>query len=128
MSETFLGFRNELTKFMDKNIKESSKYKGFYVYILEGKDGKPDVYEGDDFYGWYIRYPGYTCANVLFSKKDDTVIKINITYRGGGFSGGNETIFIDPKKLKKELEEKFKGKKLSYETDKYDREKSINEQ
>ena len=25
MSETFLGFRNELTKFMDKNIKESSK-------------------------------------------------------------------------------------------------------
>ena len=122
MSETFLGFRNEMTKYMDSHVNESDKCKGFYVYILEGKDGKPSTFESDNEYGWYVRYPGYTCANVFFSKKDNTVLEIKLTRRGGGFSGGHETVFDDYKKLQKDLNEMFVGKTMDYVTDKFDRE------
>lgn len=126
MNKTFLGFVNEMTKYMDSHVNESDKCEGFYVYILEGKDGKPSIFENNDEYGWYIRYPGYTCANVFFSKKDNTVLEIKLTRRGGGFSGGHETIFDDYKKLQKDLNEMFVGKTLTYESD-YEYRKELKE-
>ena len=89
------------------------------TYILT-KDGKPEIgtYNNDKdnekYYFWYLRIPGYTCANIVFNRKDDTVDEIILTRRGGAFSDGTETMYLNPDKLEKELNKMFKGKKVNY--------------
>lgn len=110
----------EITEYMDKfrDPKQCSlDYMHTYIFT---KDGKPVIgtYTDDEYnekyYFWYLRIPGYTCANVIFNKKDDTVDEILLTRRGGAFSGGMETMYLNPNKLEKELNKLFKGKKVNY--------------
>lgn len=120
---------NEITKFMDEHVKDNCKHKSgsfqFHVYINSKRqpDGslKPDTLDiDDDIYIWYLRFPGYTCGNIRIRKSDNTIESIVLTRRGGGFSGGDETVFNDPDKLEKTLTEKYKGKNISevpYEED-----------
>ncbi len=116
----------EVTEYMDKfrdpkQIPES-EFNWVKTYIM-GKNGKPEIGEYSDpkdkenFYFWWVRIPGYTCANIVFNRKDDTVAEILMTKRGGAFSGRDETMYLNPVKLQKELNEKFVGKKLTYWTD-----------
>ena len=82
--------------------------------IIEAERGEyTDPKDNEKFYFWWVRIPGYTCANIIFNKKDDTVENIVLTRRGGAFSGGMETMYLNPNKLEKELNELFKGKKSS---------------
>lgn len=110
----------EITEYMDKfrDPKQCNlKYMNTYIFA---NDGKPvigtytDVEYNEKYYFWYLRIPGYTCANVVFNRKDDTVEEILLTRRGGAFSGGMETMYLKPNKLEKDLNKLFKGKKVNY--------------
>ena len=80
-----------------------------WCYIFE-HNGVPDTFETDTEYGWFIRYPGYTCANVVFDKATKTVKEFNITERDGALG----TIFKIPSpELTTLVLNKFKGKPLS---------------
>lgn len=104
-----LGIRNELTIFLDEYVSDDCKCEGYYVYIFE-HNGVPDTFETDTEYGWFIRYPGYTCANVVFDKATKTVKDFTITERDGGLG----TIFKIPSpELTTLVLNKFKGKPLS---------------
>lgn len=110
----------EITEYMDKfRDPKQCSFEYMNTYILT-KDGKPEIgtYNNDKdnekYYFWYLRIPGYTCANVVFNRKDDTVDEIILTKRGGAFSGGMETMYLNPDKLEKELNKMFKGKKVNY--------------
>lgn len=118
----------DVTEYMDKfrdpkQIPESVQdYQRTYIL---GYDGKPRIGEYSDeenrkeYYFWYVGIPGYTCANIVFKRSDDTVEKIVLTKRGGLFAAsGQETSYLNPDKLEKELNEKFVGKKLSWWVDK----------
>lgn len=113
----------EVTEYMDKfrDPKQIPKeVMDWHKTYICAKDGKPEIgtyTEGKDFdkyYFWWVRIPGYTCANIVFNKSDDTVAEIILTERGGAFAGGWETQYLNPKKLQKELNEKFVGKKLKW--------------
>ncbi len=115
--------RCEVTEYMDKfrdpkQIPE--EVRDFHKTYIMSKDGKPEIGEYNDpkdrenFYFWWVRIPGYTCANIVFNRKDDTVAEILMTKRGGAFSGGMETQYINPNKLQKELNKMFVGKKLNW--------------
>ena len=117
----------EVTEYMDKfrDPKQiPKKYESWHRTYIMSKDGKPEIGEYSDpkdsekFYFWWVRIPGYTCANIIFNRKDDTVAQILLTRRGGGFAGGQETAYLNPDKLQKELNEKFVGKKLNWWVDK----------
>ena len=110
-----MEFKNEITEIMTKHIKSTSKIDKFEVYILGNrKDNKPDeVHYDNGEYLWFLRYPGYTCANIIFNK-DKSIKEIIIVHRGGAFSPDDETIFEDPDKLEKELNKQFKGKTCNY--------------
>jgi len=119
--------RCEVTEYMDKfrdpkQIPE--EVRDFHKTYIMSKDGKPEIGEYNDpkdrenFYFWWVRIPGYTCANIVFNRKDDTVAEILMTKRDGAFSGGMETQYINPNKLQKELNEMFVGKKLNWWVDK----------
>lgn len=110
----------EITEYMDKfRDPKQCSLEYMMTYILT-KDNKPVIgtYNNDKdnekYYFWYLRIPGYTCANVVFNKKDDTVEEILLTRRGGAFSDGMETMYLNPNKLEKELNKIFKGKKVNY--------------
>ena len=110
----------EITEYMDKfrYPKQCNfKYMNTYIYT---KDNKPvigtydNVKDNEKYYFWYLRIPGYTCANVIFNKKDDTVDEVILKRRGGAFSDGMETSYLNPDKLEKDLNKMFKGKKVNY--------------
>ena len=71
----------EITEYMDKfrDPKQCDfEYMNTYIYT---KDGKPvigtynDDEDNEKYYFWYLRIPGYTCANVIFNKKTILLIK-----------------------------------------------------
>ena len=110
----------EITEYMDKfRDPKQCNLEYIHTYIFT-KNGKPvigtynDDEDNEKYYFWYLRIPGYTCANVIFNKKDDTVEEILLTRRGGAFSDGMETMYLNPNKLEKELNKIFKGKKVNY--------------
>ena len=109
----------EITEYMDKfRDPKQCNLEYIHTYIFT-KDGKPVIgtYNDEDnekYYFWYLRIPGYTCANVIFNKKDDTVEEILLTRRGGAFSNGMETMYLNPNKLEKELNKIFKRKNVNY--------------
>ena len=116
----------DVTVYMDKfrdpeqMPKDKVHLEWMRTYIMS-RDGKPEIghYDSDPeyaekFYFWWVRIPGYTCANIVFNKSDDTVAKIVLTRRGGGFAGGQETMYLNPDKLEKELNKMFVGKTLKY--------------
>lgn len=117
MSLSYLGIRNELTKMLDEYVREDEKYDVSHVYIMS-HDGEPDTFEDSDTYGWFIRYPGYTCANVIFDKKTNLVVDFFVTERGGIFeTQGFGTVFKIPSlELKNLVLKRFKGKPLTYDT------------
>lgn len=117
MSLSHLGIRNELTKMLDDYVIEDEKYDGSHVYIMQ-HGGEPDTFEDKDTYGWFIRYPGYTCANVIFDKKTNLVVDFFVTERGGNFKiQGLGTVFkIPPLELTNLVLKRFKGKPLTYDT------------
>lgn len=108
-----MDLRNGITRFMDARVKESEMVEDDFphVYVF-GKDGKPEEFSDGDERGWYVRFPGYTCGNIRFSA-DGAITRIVLTRRGGGFSGGNETVFNDPDALEQELNEKFAGRNIA---------------
>ena len=121
-----MDIRCEVTEYMDKfrDPKQIPKgYESWHRTYIMSKDGKPEIGEYSDpkdkenFYFWWVRIPGYTCANIIFNRKDDTVVGILLTERGGAFAGGQETAYLNPDKLQKELNEKFVGKKLKWWVD-----------
>ena len=110
----------EITEYMDKfRDPKQCNLEYIHTYIFT-KNGKPvigtynDDEDNEKYYFWYLRIPGYTCANVTFNKKDDTVEEILLIRRGGAFSDGMETMYLNPNKLEKELNKIFKGKKVNY--------------
>ena len=112
----------EITEYMDKfRDPKQCNLEYMYTYIFT-KDDKPVIgtYDNNEdnekYYFWYLRIPGYTCANVIFNKKDDTVYRILLTRRGGAFSDGMETMYLNPNKLEKELNKMFKGKKITFKS------------
>lgn len=113
--KSVLGIRNELTMFLDEYIRDDCKHKGYHVYIFE-HDGVPDTFETSTEYGWFLRYPGYTCANIVFDKKTNLVVDFFVTERGGYFEiQGLGTVFKIPSlELTRLVLNKFKGKPLSY--------------
>lgn len=109
--KSVLGIRNELTMFLDEYICDDCKLEEFHVYIFE-HGGVPDTFETSTEYGWFIRYPGYTCANIIFDKITKTVKDFYVTDRGDKNLG---TVFkIPPLELTRLVLNKFKGKPLSY--------------
>lgn len=111
----------DVTVYMDKFRDPKQipmKYERFMRTYILGEDNKPEIGEYNDpedrdkFYFWWVRIPGYTCANIMFNKSDDTVVKIVLTRRGGSFVGGQETMYQNPDKLEKELNQMFVGKTL----------------
>lgn len=109
-----MDLRNEITRFMDSRVREGERVEDDFphVYVFANPDGVPAEFEDGDERGWYVRFPGYTCGNVRFSP-DGVITRVVLTRRGGGFSGGNETIFTDPDGLERELNEKFAGRNVS---------------
>ena len=111
---------NEITKYLDEHICPEDKIKDFCVYIWSGKNDNGEVvpkeYESSEpgYSFWSIRYPGYTCGALIFNSETKEFDELILTRRGGGFSN-HPTIFKDPDKLEKEVTEKFKGRKLTYE-------------
>ena len=106
--------RNELTRLMDKWVKQEEKVDEDFphVYIFTDEEGKISVFEDGDEYGWYVRFPGYTCANVRFDRRTNLVSRIVLVRRGGGFKNDNETVFRDPEELERVLNDTFRGKSL----------------
>lgn len=111
---------NEITKYLDKHICPEDKIKDFCVYIWSEKNDNDEVvpkeYESSKtgYSLWSIRYPGYTCGALVFNSETKEFDELILTRRGGGFSD-HPTVFIDPDKLEKEVTEKFKGCKITYE-------------
>lgn len=117
--------RCEVTEYMDKfrdpeQMPSDPKYLSWHRTYILSHEGKPKIGEYNDeeyankYYFWWVRIPGYTCANIVFNKSDDTVYKIGLTRRGGLFAiDHQETAYLNPDKLEKELNEMFVGKKLS---------------
>ena len=110
----------EITEYMNKfRDPKQCKFDYMHTYIYS-KNSKPvigtysDDEDNEKYYFWYLRFPGYSCANIIFNKKDDTVEEILLTRRGGAFSDGMETMYLNPNKLEKELNKIFKGKKVNY--------------
>lgn len=116
MSLSYLGIRNDLTKMLDGYVREDEKYDKSHVYIMS-HDGEPDTFEDSDTYGWFIRYPGYTCGNVIFDKKTNLVVDFFVTERGGNFAiQGLGTVFKIPSlELRNLVLKRFKGKPLTYD-------------
>ena len=108
-----MGLRNELTDFLDEYVDAKWNYEDqFHVYVFD-REGIPEAFSNEEgTYGWYIRYPGYTCANAIFNEEDDTLVDFCLI-RSPAF-GGNQTVFnTDPEELEKIVLEKFKGKKIT---------------
>lgn len=111
------GLRNELTRLMDEWVKPEERINGFHVYIYSDSDGEPYSYEIGDTYSWRVRFPGYTCANVVFDKETDAVIEVVLVKRGGAYrENGDETVFRDPDELERVLNDTFRGKSLGEES------------
>ena len=109
---------SEITRYMDKQVDPKHRLKGFevYIYTKKNEEGKLVPLEQETSYDdklsfWYIRYPGYTCGNVVFDKETRKVLEILLTRR----NMNPPTVFIDPDKLEKELNKKFKGTVISYD-------------
>ena len=103
-----MDIRCEVTEYMDKfrDPKQIPKdHESWHRTYIMSKDDKPEIGEYSDpkdrenFYFWWVRIPGYTCANIVFNRKDDTVAEILLTERGGAFTGGQETAYLNPKKI-----------------------------
>lgn len=111
---------NEITKYLDEHICPEDKIKDFCVYIWSKKNDNGEVvpeeypYAKTGYSFWSIRYPGYTCGALIFNLETKEFDELILTRRGGGFSD-HPTVFIDPDKLEKEVTEKFKGCKITYE-------------
>ena len=123
----------EITEYMDKFRIPQAIYTGddgkdwMRVYICgtvtKNKNGESiiepekgeynDPEEKEKHYFLWMRIPGYTCGNIVINKADDTIYEIQLVHKGGGFSGKNGTAFKDTIKLEKELNEMFKGKKIT---------------
>jgi len=116
-----LELTNEITRLMDEHVSEKWQYKNgdikFHVYVYSKKNNEgnlePIIFNiTDKIYGMYLRYPGYTCGNIRINK-DNTIHSIVLTRRGGAFSGGDETVFNDPDKLEKILNDRYCGKRIT---------------
>ena len=108
LKKTSIGCVNEITKFMDEYVKpELKKEKDYYVFIeSEEKSGEPIYYEkGDDFYVWFLKFPGNNCGSICFSVKKHIIKFISINDK-------DNKLFTDSKKLEEELTKKFSGKTL----------------
>lgn len=107
-----MGLRNELTDFLDEYVADKWKVDEFHVYVFD-REGVPETFSNEEgTYGWYIRYPGYTCANAIFKEEDDTLIDFRLILSSA--FDGNQTVFAtDPDELEKMVLEKFKGKKIA---------------
>lgn len=113
------GLRNELTRLMDEWVRPEEKVEDDfpYVYIFTDEEGKISVFEDGDEYGWYVRFPGYTCANVRFDRRTNLVSRIVLVRRGGAYrENGDETVFRDPEELERVLNDTFRGKSLGAES------------
>lgn len=123
MSLSYLGIRNDLTMLLDKHVDDKLRpgftraYLHTYIYTSDRKT--PEIFQDGENYGWYIRYPGYTCANIVFNK-DDEVIDFKFIRIPNCFGTGKDTIFDDPDELEKLILEKFKGKKITYDLEQED--------
>lgn len=114
---------NEITRLMDEHIKDNWKSKSLdfslnvYVFSKKNDNGEREPVvlgsDNEETYVWFLRYPGYTCGNIIINKKDNTIKTILLTRRGGAFSGGDETVFNDPDKLEKILNDKYRGKQIT---------------
>lgn len=113
---------NEITHLMDEHVSEKWQCKNedfkFHVYIYSKKNDKgdlePTIFDvTDKLYGMYLRYPGYTCGNIIINKEYKTIHSIVLTRRGGAFSGEDETVFNDPDKLEKILNDRYRGKRIT---------------
>lgn len=118
MKHIYCEITDEMDKHFDpRQVGERSK-SYFRTYVYSDKDDKPvrgTYIEDDDEYFWYLRVPGYTCANVAFNSKDDTVNRIVLTRRGGAFANADlETVYVNPDKLEKALNKQFVGKKITW--------------
>ena len=107
---------NEITRLMDEHVSKKREYFCVYVYSKKNDKGnlEPITFDvTDKLYGIYLRYPGYTCGNIIINKEDKTIHSIVLTRRGGAFSGGDETVFDDPDKLEKILNDRYRGKRIT---------------
>lgn len=107
---------NEITRLMDEHVSKKREYFCVYVYSKKNDKGnlEPIIFDvTDKLYGMYLRYPGYTCGNIRINKEDKTIHSIVLTRRGGAFSGGDETVFDDPDKLEKILNDRYCGKRIT---------------
>lgn len=125
----------EITEYMDKFRIPQAIYKGddgndwMRVYICgiwtENKNGEKiiepekgeyydDPKKNEKHYFLWMRIPGYTCGNIIINRADDTIYEIKLVHKGGGFSRKNGSAFKDTVKLEKELNEMFKGKKITF--------------
>lgn len=101
-----LGIRNKLTKILDGYVSPelgdiNDEY--YYVYIFE-KDGKPERFQDEFTYGWFLRIPGCTCANIHFDNKTKTFDHITFT------DVKNHEVFDRKDELKELIERRYAGK------------------
>ena len=101
-----LGIRNELTRTLDGYVSPelggiNDEY--YYVYIFE-RGGKPECFQDESTYGWFVRIPGCTCANIHFDNKTKTFSHITFT------DVKNYEVFVKKDELKEMIEGKYAGK------------------
>lgn len=101
-----LGLRTELTKLMDKYVRPADDVNDdyYHVYIFV-HDGKPDTFHDEFTYGWFVRIPGYTCANVHFDNKSKLFSHVDLIRRKDG-----SMVFGNPEELKTLIDKTFAGK------------------
>lgn len=106
----------EITKYMDEHFdpeQVSTKMKDYFRTYILCRDGSPEIgFDTDGTYFWYVRVPGYTCANIRFNR-NDTIREIVLTRRGGLFAiDHQETVYKNADELERKLNELFVGKKI----------------
>ena len=100
-----LGIRNKLTKTLDSYVlpelgEINDEY--YYTYIFE-KNGKPDCFQDESTYGWFVRIPGCTCANVHFD--NETKLFSHIV-----FTDVKAEVFNRKDELKNLIDKEYAGK------------------
>lgn len=101
-----LGLRTKMTRMMDQYVRpvEDVNDDYYHVYIFE-YDEKPDTFHDEFTYGWFVRIPGYTCANVHFDNKSKLFSHIDLIRRKDG-----GMVFDKPEELKALIDKTFAGK------------------
>lgn len=109
-----VGMRNELTRFLDGEVKPEHKAGGKFCYIFVDCYRNPmSLPLGDSHSTWYVDVNGYCVADVVVSNENPSVIcDIKLNKMSGFELESERSVFVDHERVQREAREKFVGKEL----------------